>query len=53
MYRILLKLKKQMAGLDSTSQWGSDIGALWRQATTDIPEKEKNEATNPGHIVEE
>lgn len=42
-----------MAGLDSTSQWESDIGSLWRQATTDIPEKEKKEATNPGHIVEE
>lgn len=54
LYRILLKLKKQMAvGIDSTSQWGSDIGTLWRQATTDIPEKEKKEATNSGHIVEE
>lgn len=44
-----------MAGeIDSISKWGSDIGALWRQATTDIPEKEKRkEATNPGHIMEE
>lgn len=40
-------------GIDSTSHWGSDIGALWKQATTDIPEKEKKKAMNPSHIVEE